>query len=50
MLLFQGSKIVNLANLLDGVLGIEGMAVVISTVQDRNDDDVVFCTVRIAVD
>lgn len=50
VLLPQGGKIINLADLLDGVLGIEGMAVVIRTVQDRLCDDVVFRAVWISVD
>ena len=50
VLLPQGGKIINLADLLDGVLGIEGMAVVICTVQNRLYNDVVFRAVRIAID
>ena len=50
MLLPQGGKIVNLADLLDGMLSIEGMTVVICTVQNRLYNDVVFRAVRIAID
>ena len=50
VLLPPGGEIVNLADLLDGVLRIEGMPVVVRIVQDRGDDNVVVRAVRVSVD
>lgn len=42
MRLLKDGEIINLTDLLDRVFGIEGMAVVICTVQNRLYNDVVF--------
>ena len=50
VLLQQSLEIVNLADLLDGVLRIEGVPVIVRMVQDRVNDNVVVRAVRIPVD
>ena len=50
VLLPQGGEVVDLSDLLDGVLRIEGMPVIVRIVQDRFHDNVVVRAVRIPVD
>ena len=50
MFILEAAKIVNLANLLDSMRGIERVTVVIRASQDRYYCDVVVRTVRISVD
>ena len=46
----QGGEVVNLSNLLDSVLRIEGMPVIVRIVQDRLYNNVIVRAVRIPVD